>query len=98
MGTKRRFNGFPWLEAGNRLSAISLGGLQRSDDPVCAWPGIADPSLVGEKLSSLELDLSLEEAVWARVSLRRAAFHASALAHLGGLPWHPGCLHEGSGD
>jgi hypothetical protein len=48
-------------------------------DSVRARPWLADAPLAREELSRLDVDLSLEEAVWPRVSLRRPAVHAPAL-------------------
>src|SRR5208282_2498536 len=45
-----------WVDARNRLSALSLGLLQRDDDDVSPGIGIAFPSLAGSRLGRLEAD------------------------------------------
>jgi hypothetical protein len=82
MGAKRQSDRFTWLDAGRRLRAISLAGIQRGADSLRARPWITQQSLAREKLRSLDSHLSVEEAVRSRIALRRAAIHASAFACL----------------
>src|SRR5687767_11663943 len=98
MGAKRQANRVTWLDAGSWLRATSLGGIQRGADSVRARPWFADQPAPATELRSVGIHLPVEEAVRSRVSLRRAALHASALACVDRLPRHPGCLHAPASD
>src|SRR6476660_5626535 len=98
MGAKRSCDRLTRVEAGNRLLALSVAGIQRGVDFVRARPWLADAPLAREKLSRLDVDLSLEEAVRPRISVRRPAVHASTLPPMDGFPRYPGCLHAPKGD
>src|SRR6476620_10541614 len=98
MGAERSGNRLTRVEAGNRLPALSLAGIQRGVDAVRARPWLADAPLTREELSSVDVDLSLEAAVRPGISVRRSALHASTLSPVGGLPRHPGRLHATAGD
>src|SRR5207248_2948449 len=90
MGAERRVEGFSRLETGARISQIPLGGLQRSALALRAGTGIADAPAARRKLQGLDQDLSLEEALRNRVSLRRTALHPPTLARLDRLSRHSG--------
>src|SRR6476620_4524029 len=98
MGAKRSCDRLTRVEAGNRLLALSVAGIQRGVDSVRARPWLADAPLAREKLSRMDVDVSLEETVRPRVFVRRPAVHASALPRVDGLPRHPGRLHAPPGD
>ena len=65
---------------------------------VRARTGLADASPAREELPVLDVNLSLEEAVRLRISLRRRTVHAPALASVDRLPRHSGCVHAAARD
>ena len=93
VGAERRPGGHARLDAGARLPAVPLGGLQRGAPPVRPGPRLADAPAAGGELRGVDADLPLEEALRPRVPVRRSALHPPALARLDRLSRHPGRLH-----
>src|SRR5688572_5717472 len=98
MGAKRSSDRFTWVEAEDRLLGGTLAGIQRGADSLRARPWLADAPAAQEELLGLDVDISVEKAVRARISSRRPAVHASALPPVDRLPRHPGCFHAPAGD
>ena len=81
------------LEARMRIPALRLGGLQRSDRPIRAGAGLADPSARRRRLRGVDRDLPVGEPVRPRFPVRGAAVHPPVLARMDRLSRHPRPLH-----
>src|SRR5262249_7078323 len=90
LGAEWGAGSFTWVATGKRVHQVSLDGLLRSADLVCAGSGVALISVAGAELWRMDQDVQMEKALRARVSLCGAAFHSSSVAHVDRLSRHSG--------
>src|ERR1700694_187556 len=81
------------LEAGVRIPALRLGGLQRGDRALRAGAGLADPSTRRRLLPRVDSDLPVGEPVRLRFSVWRPAVRAPVLTCMDRFSRNPGSLH-----
>src|ERR1019366_6431233 len=93
MGARRRSDRAAGMEAGERIFALWLGWLCRSEHSLCTWTRVAYPSPSGAQLYRMDRDLSVGKHLRLRVSQCRAAVHSPLFASLDRLRRHTRSLH-----